>query len=129
MNRFTNPSAVSVVVAASAEPLCAFIVAPFATVTAVLASVPLSVSVPALTLVAPLYALEPLKLSNPPLVFTRLPVPLMAPLKVPLLSVSAVVSSVTTPAPKSVSNVTPALNRFTNPSAVSVVVAANAEPL
>ncbi len=68
-------------------------------------------------------------MSSPPLAFTILPVPLIAPLKVPLLSVSAVVSSVTTPAPNRVSNVTPALNKFTNPSAVSVVVAASAEPL
>jgi hypothetical protein len=52
--KFATPSAVSLVVTASAEPLCAFKVAPFATVTAVLASVPLKVSVPAFTSVAPL---------------------------------------------------------------------------
>ena len=68
-------------------------------------------------------------MSNPLLALTRLPVPLSAPLNVPLLSVSAVVSSVTTPAPRSVCSVTPELNKFTNPSAVSVVVAASAEPL
>jgi hypothetical protein len=100
--RFTNPSAVSTVATGRIEPLCAFKVAPFATVNAVLASVPLKVSVPSFTPVAPLYAFEPLKVNNPPLVFTRLPVPLIAPLKVPLPSVSAVVSNVSTPAPKSV---------------------------
>jgi hypothetical protein len=126
---FTTPFAVSTVATGSTEPLCAFNVAPLATVTAVLASVPLKVSVPAFTLVAPLYAFEPLKVSKLPLVFTKLPVPLIAPLKVPLLSVNAVVSNVTTPAPNNVCSVTPALNRFTNPSAVSVVVAASSEPL
>ena len=100
-----------------------------ATVTAVLASVPLKVSVPAFTLVAPLYALEPLKLSSPPLVFTRLPVPLIAPLKVPLLSVKAVVSKSTTPAPKSVCRVTAAFARFTKPSAVTTVATGSTEPL
>jgi hypothetical protein len=129
LNKFTNPSAVSVVLAASAEPLCAFNTAPLATVTPVLASVPLKISVPAFTLVTPLYAFEPLKVSNPPLVFTKLPLPLIAPENVPLLSVSAVVSRFTTPAPSSVCKVTPALNRFTKPSAVSVVVAASADPL
>jgi hypothetical protein len=129
LNKFTNPSAVSVVLAASAEPLRAFNVAPLATVNAVLASVPLKPNVPALKLVQPVYEFEPLKVNRPLLVFTRLPVPLIAPLKVPLLSVSAVVSNVTTPAPKSVCSVTPELNRFTNPFAVSVVDAASAEPL
>jgi hypothetical protein len=129
LNRFTNPSAVRVVVAASAEPPCAFNVAPIATVNAVLASVPLKATVPAFTLVAPLYAFDPLKVNNPPLVFTSLPAPLIAPLKAPLLSVSAVVSNVTTPAPKSVCNVTPELNKFASPSTVSVVLAASAEPL
>jgi hypothetical protein len=117
------------VVTGSTEPLCAFKVAPLATVNAVLASVPLKVKEPAFTLVDPLYAFEPLKVSNPPLVLTRLPLPLIAPENVPLPSVSAVVSRFTTPAPNSVCKVTPALNRFTKPSAVSVVVAASADPL
>ena len=52
--RFTKPSAVNTVATGSTEPLCAFKVAPFATVNAVLTSVPLKVSVPAFTLVAPL---------------------------------------------------------------------------
>jgi hypothetical protein len=129
LNKFTNPSAVSVVLAAMAEPLCAFNIAPFATLTAALDSVPLKVSVPAFTLVTPLYAFEPLKVSNPPFAFTRLPVPLIAPLNVPLLSVNAVVLNSTTPAPKSVSSVTAAFARFTNPSAVSTAATGSTEPL
>jgi hypothetical protein len=52
--KFTKPSAVNTVATGSTEPLCAFKVAPLATVKAVLASVPLKVKDPAFTLVAPL---------------------------------------------------------------------------
>ncbi len=127
--KFATPSAVSTVEADRLEPLCAFKNAPPATVMAVLASVPLNVNEPAFTSVAPVYALEPLNVSNPPLVFTKLPVPLIAPLNVPLLSVSAVVFKSTTPAPRSVSSVTAAFARFTNPSAVSTVATGSTEPL
>ena len=71
----------------------------------------------------------PLSVSNPALVLMRLPVEFNAPLKLPLLSVSAVPSSVTTPEPNNVCTDTDVLNRFTAPSAVSVLATGNAEPV
>ena len=76
--------------------------------------------------------MNPLKVSNPVLLFTRLPavVPpsLSEPLKVPFRTVNAVDSNVNVPAPNSVSTVTPLLNRFTNPSAVNTVLFESNEP-
>ena len=59
----------------------------------------------------------------------RLPLEFNAPLKLPLLNVSAVPSSVTTPEPNNVCTSTAGLNRFTSPSAVSVLATGNDEPV
>ena len=106
-------------------------VAPAATPSVVLVRLPpsASVRVPSFTLVAPVYPLLPESVSNPALAFTRLPVELSAPLKVPLPRVNAVPSSVTVPPPSSVCSVTVLLNRFTIPSAVSTVVPESTEPI
>ena len=59
-------------------------VAPLATVTAELPIEPLTSSVPALTVVAPLWVLAPVKVNVPAPSFVNVPVPLSTPAYVPL---------------------------------------------
>ena len=127
--RFTRPFAVIALVAGNADPLSLVKVAPEATDSTVLASVPDNVKVPALTVVIPLYPLLPLNVSNPALTLIRLPVAFNAPLKLPLLNVSAVPFNVTAPEPSNVCTVTDVLERLTKPSAVKVLAVGNKEPL
>ena len=86
---------------------------------------------PSFKLVPPVYVLGPLKISVSGLVFTRLPgapPSLMAPVKVPPCTVSAVVSRFTVPEPSKVMSATSVLNRLTTPSAVKRVAGERAEP-
>jgi hypothetical protein len=133
----TVPFAVTTAATGTNAPLATLSVAPFATVSAVDAKLPLplNASVPAITVVAPLYVFAPLKLNVPPLTFTNDPVPLppspITPANVPLLNVSAVPSKLTNPVdpPFNVSNVTADAANSTAPFAVTTALTGTNAPL
>jgi hypothetical protein len=131
----TDPSAVNTVDAESPAPTATVNAAPddtFNTVDARL-PVPVNASVPAFTLVVPLYVFAPLKLSIPEPTFTNEPgvVPSrITPSNVPLLNVNSVPFNVTRPveAPFNVSNSTPTADNANVPSTVTAAFTGTAAP-
>jgi hypothetical protein len=131
----TDPSAVNTVDAESPAPTATVNAAPDATFNTVDARlpVPVNASVPAFTLVAPLYVFAPLKLIVPELTFTNEPAVVpsrITPPNVPLLNVNAVPFNVTRPdeAPFNVNNSTPAADNPSVPSTVTAAVTGTAAP-
>ena len=130
------PSTVTTAFTGTNAPDATLNVAPFATLNAVDAKLPLPVNanVPAFTLVVPVNVFEPLKLNTPVLTFTNEPVPVppfvIAPPNVPSLSVNVVPPSVTNPpdAPFNVKNSTPAADNANVPLAVTTAPAGNTPP-
>ena len=132
----TVPSTVTTAFTGTAAPNPTLNVPPAATVNAVEAKlpVPVSINVPAFTLVEPVYVFAPDKFKEPKLSFTNDPVPVtpsaITPANVPLLNVNAP-SSVTSPvdAPFNVNNVTALAANSTVPFAVTTALTGTIAPL
>jgi hypothetical protein len=132
----TVPSAITTAATGTNAPLATLSVAPFATVNAVDAKLPLplNANVPALTVVDPVYVFAPLNSNVPPLTFTNEPPTepsLITPANVPLLNVNAVPSNVARPldTPSNVSNVTAEAANSTTPFAVTTAATGTNAPL
>ena len=132
--RFVVPSSVKAVVTASEAVSLTFKTAkvPTDTFCPVRNAEPASVSEPLATVVAPVYPLEPVSVRRPAPALNRLPAAdpsLSKPVKLPLLTVSAVELRRTVPAPSSESIVTALFHRLATPSTVSAVETGKNEPL
>ena len=128
--KFACPFTVSNKLLMSVEPSAVVSVPPLATVMTGLSNCEVEVSdnSPALTVVGPLRPLRPLKVRRSPEDLMRLPTPLIAPAKVPTLTVRVDPLRFTAPLPINDWIVTAGFSKFAVPSACKAVNAGIEEP-